>query len=151
MARTEWSIFQVDTAQDITPTIRHVSFGHPFCFSNNDIRSQLSKLTQVRTISFDSGTIEGLFSEASLSQLKHFRVLWTNRGYFDRLPSSIGVLKQLRLLSLLNNLHIKKLPESVCELRNLYELRLAGCIFLKELPANIKNMVSLRTLSITTL
>ncbi|KAF7852004.1 hypothetical protein BT93_L1697 [Corymbia citriodora subsp. variegata] len=153
VAQTESSNMKVRT-QDISQRVRHISFPDLSDVPKDELRGCLSKLNRrIRTIkceglgSSDSGEF---FLETCISRFKHMRVLWLKNSRFDLLPSSIGGLKHLRLLSLSHNHEIKKLPKSVYELLNLQTLNLARCDKLKELPANIKNMISLRFLWITT-
>ncbi|GMN70391.1 hypothetical protein TIFTF001_039443 [Ficus carica] len=63
---------------------------------------------------------------------------------------SIGALKHLRYRSLSGNKKIKKLPDSICKLQNLQTLLLDRCSELEELSRDISNLVSLRTLFVTT-
>jgi Leucine-rich repeat (LRR) protein len=56
----------------------------------------------------------------------------------------------LRFLNLEFNDEIKRLPDSICKLHNLQTLRLVGCENLERLPKGIRNMISLRLLTVTT-
>ncbi|XP_030445958.2 putative disease resistance protein RGA1 [Syzygium oleosum] len=149
VAQTETSTMEV-WGQDISPTTRHISFPNPSRVPKDELCGCLSKLGCVRTITFEKGSSGEFFLETCISRFKHLRVLWLEDCGFDLLPSSIGRLKHLRYLSLGRNYDIKKLPKSVCKLHNLQFLVLGACTELEELPANIRNMISLRSLDVTT-
>ncbi|XP_010070400.2 putative disease resistance protein RGA3 [Eucalyptus grandis] len=150
VAQTESFNMKVWT-QDISPTIRHVSFPDPFYASEDELSGCFNKLSRIHTImcqGLESSDSE-FFLETCILRFKHLRVLWLEHSRFDLLPSSIGDLKHLRYLSLFGGT-IKKLPKSFYELRNLLFLNLAGCENLEELSADIKNMINIRALHITT-
>ncbi|MED6181649.1 hypothetical protein PIB30_021242 [Stylosanthes scabra] len=87
---------------------------------------------------------------ACVSSCKYLRYLDLYESTFETLPGSISKLKHLRYLSLSNNRRIRRLPESICTLQNLEELHLRGCIELETLPKKIRNLISIRFMSITT-
>ncbi|XP_049402801.1 disease resistance protein Roq1-like [Solanum stenotomum] len=62
------------------------------------------------------------------------------------LPSSIGNLSALKLLSLVGCEHLASLPKSLCNLNNLRWLRLRGCNILENLPENIGDLQELEEL-----
>jgi Leucine-rich repeat (LRR) protein len=88
--------------------------------------------------------------EVYISRFKYLRVLDFKKSSFEELPSSIGTLIHLRFLNLEDNDEIKRLPDSICKLHNLQPLWLAGCENLERLPKGIRNMISLRSLIVTT-
>ena len=67
---------------------------------------------------------------------------------FEVWPSSIGALAHLRYLNLSGKGKITKLPDSTCKLQGLQSLLLYGCNELEELLRDIRNLVSLRNLSL---
>ncbi|KAK3446889.1 hypothetical protein EUGRSUZ_A02513 [Eucalyptus grandis] len=151
VAQTESSNMKVWT-QDISPTIRHVSFPALSGVPKDELSGCFNKPSRIRTIKcqkLGSSDSEEFFLETCILRFKHLRVLWLEDSSFDLLPSSIGDLKHLRYLNLSFGT-IKKLPKSVYELRNLQILDLARCENLAELSADIKNMINLRSLYITT-
>ncbi|KAK3446891.1 hypothetical protein EUGRSUZ_A02516 [Eucalyptus grandis] len=151
VAQTESSNMKVWT-QDISPTIRHVSFPDLSGVPKDELSGCFNKPSRIRTImcqKLGSSDSEEFFLETCILRFKHLRVLWLEESSFNLLPSSIGDLKLLRYLKLSDGT-INKLPKSVYELCNLQILDLAVCQNLEELSADIKNMINLRALYITT-
>ncbi|KAK9940373.1 hypothetical protein M0R45_017038 [Rubus argutus] len=64
------------------------------------------------------------------------------------LPSSIGRLRRLKVLSMRNCRSLVSLPESICTLAYLQELYLAGCSKLYTLPDNLRNAQALTILEV---
>lgn len=86
----------------------------------------------------------------SISEFKYLRVLIFRNTWFEVIPSSIGGLKHLRLLSLHGDDSIKTLPDSVCKLVFLQTLDVRYCDGLERLPRDIGELVNLRSLYLTT-
>ncbi|KAF8021548.1 hypothetical protein BT93_G1866 [Corymbia citriodora subsp. variegata] len=119
------------------------------------LRKPTSKrLRAIRREGFQLGVDDGVVTEefvrTCISNCKRLRYLDLSCGSFEKLPSSICNLKQLRSLLLRENKRLEKLPDTICELQSLLQLSLHGCSKLDNLPKNMEKLVSLRFLSITT-
>ena len=121
-----------------------------FFFDNDqEVTTQLEKLSKVRTTIFETKQPVSLF-EACILRFKYLRVLNFKESSFEVLPSSIGTLKLLRYLNLSGNRIIKQLSNSICKLHSLQTLLLADCENLERLPKDMRYMISLRFLMVTT-
>ncbi|KAL5576033.1 hypothetical protein UlMin_017732 [Ulmus minor] len=116
--------------------------------------SFLSSLDKVRTIRFSiDDEVEpsrACLVDKCIMRFKYLRILDLSNSTFEMLPSSIGRAKHLRYLDLSRNMKMRKLPDSICKLQSLLTLKLEGCENLEGLPRDMKNLISLRFLSITT-
>ncbi|CAJ2673533.1 unnamed protein product [Trifolium pratense] len=130
--------------ENIRENVRHLSV------LQNDLLSQISIPTGLRTILFPDGANSTPFLNNCLSRCKYLRLLKINNSRYKNLPRSIGKLKHLRCLRLVNNQKLERLPDSVCELQNLQTLNLNGCEKLQKLPNGIGNLIKLQELYITT-
>ncbi|XP_020212919.1 disease resistance protein RGA2 [Cajanus cajan] len=135
--------------QNIPDNVRHL------CFAERNLLGSLftTKSVAVRTILFQDDTI-GFNGETLLntcvSKFKYLRVLDLSYSTFEIFPRSIGKLKHLRYLSIMNSHNIKRLPNSICKLQHLQVLKLDGCTKLETLPKGLRKLISLRHLEITT-
>ncbi|KAK2987341.1 hypothetical protein RJ640_023642 [Escallonia rubra] len=117
--------------------VRHVSFSQLAPFPE-----PLLEVKRLRTIfSHKIGTSNGF---TLISTFRYLRVLDLNN--FVEVQSSIGDLKHLRYLSIVEN--CSTLPESVGRLLNLQYLKL-HCSYLRELPKDFGNLINLRYLSLS--
>ncbi|CAJ2673549.1 unnamed protein product [Trifolium pratense] len=130
--------------ENIRENVRHLSV------LQNDLLSQISIPTGLRTILFPDGANSKPFLNNCLSRCKYLRLLEINNSRYKNLPRSIGKLKHLRCLRLVNNQELERLPDSVCKLQNLQTLDLRDCKKLQKLPNGIGNLIKLQELSITT-
>ncbi|CAJ2673541.1 unnamed protein product [Trifolium pratense] len=130
--------------ENIRENVRHLSVGE------NDLLSQISIPTGLRTILFPDGANSKRFLNNCLSRCKYLRLLSIYNSRYKNLPRSIGKLKHLRCLRLVNNQELERLPDSVCKLQNLQTLDLSECENLLKLPNGIGNLIKLQELSITT-
>ncbi|CAJ1911745.1 unnamed protein product [Sphenostylis stenocarpa] len=143
------SLFINSHIQNIPENVQHMSIAESNLFG----ALLTTKSVAVRTILFPNGA-EGANSEALLntcaSKFKYLRVLDLSYSTCETLPRSIGKLRHLRYLSIMNNSNIKRLPDSICNLQNLLVLKLEGCKELEALPEGLRKLISLRHLGITT-
>ncbi|KAM7460277.1 hypothetical protein LguiA_026360 [Lonicera macranthoides] len=111
----------------------------------------LLKLNKVRSFSFqfEVGPISKTFLDTLIKTFSCLRVLDLCGSKFEELSSSVGTLKHLRFLSLLDNNIIKALPNTICNLVNLQTLMLRGCAMLHDLPRDFGNLSSLIYLDLT--
>ncbi|XP_045816658.1 disease resistance protein RGA2-like [Trifolium pratense] len=130
--------------ENIRENVRHLSV------LQNDLLSQISIPTGLRTILFPDGANSKPFLNNCLSRCKYLRLLEINNSRYKNLPRSIGKLKHLRCLRLVNNQELERLPDSVCKLQNLQTLELTNCQKLQKLPNGIGNLIKLQELYITT-
>ncbi|XP_030925534.1 putative disease resistance protein RGA4 isoform X2 [Quercus lobata] len=114
-----------------------------------EVTTQLEKLSKVQTIIFKTKQPVSLL-EVCIRRFKYLRVLDLEKSSFEVLPSSIGSLKHLRYLNLSFNHIIKQLPNSICKLHGLQSLALDHCSNLEGLPKGIRDIISLKCLSVTT-
>ncbi|KAK9921871.1 hypothetical protein M0R45_030366 [Rubus argutus] len=145
----EWCVVDSST-KDMAENVKHLSF---LKFDNKlMVSTMLQKCKKVQSITAD-GTDEAPLDESFLdtcfSKCKYLRVLRLRELPLKELPSSIGTLKHLRYLNLVENVEITKLPNAICMLQSLQNLNLAGCENLQELPRDISNLISLRFLALT--
>ncbi|XP_045816668.1 disease resistance protein RGA2-like [Trifolium pratense] len=138
--------FQLLNFQDenIRENVRHLSV------LQNDLLSQISIPTGLRTILFPDGANSKPFLNNCLSRCKYLRLLKIKNSRYKNLPRSIGKLKHLRCLGLVSNQELERLPDSVCKLQNLQTLDLRDCQKLQKLPNGIGNLIKLQELCITT-
>ncbi|KAL5575078.1 hypothetical protein UlMin_016777 [Ulmus minor] len=85
-----------------------------------------------------------------IGRFNFLQILDLSNSSLEMLPSSIGRAKHLRYLDLSWNKKMSRLPDSICKLQSLLTLKLEGCSNLEGLPRDMKNLISLRFLSITT-
>ncbi|CAJ2673551.1 unnamed protein product [Trifolium pratense] len=130
--------------ENIRENVRHLSV------LQNDLLSQISIPTGLRTILFPDGANSKPFLNNCLSRCKYLRLLEINNSRYKNLPRSIGKLKHLRCFRLVNNQELERLPDSVCKLQNLQTLELTNCQKLQKLPNGIGNLIKLQELYITT-
>jgi len=67
----------------------------------------------------------------------------------EELPDSLGTLSKLEIVSLTDCPTLKQLPDSLCKLSNLKTLRLTACQSLEKLPDSLCNLSNLITLGLT--
>ncbi|CAJ2673565.1 unnamed protein product [Trifolium pratense] len=130
--------------ENIRENVRHLSV------LENDLLSQISIPTGLRTMLFPDGANNKPFLNNCLSMCKYLRLLEINNSRYKNLPCSICKLKHLRCLRLVNNQELERLPDSVCKLQNLQTLDLHDCQKLQKLPNGIGNLIKLQELCITT-
>ncbi|KAF7850857.1 hypothetical protein BT93_L4943 [Corymbia citriodora subsp. variegata] len=158
VAQNDCSIVALDTAE-ISEGIRYVSLSSSSLkgISNFNgvppfLKNPTSKRLRAIKLQFKvaDGVITEEFSKICISKCNSLRYLDLPFGTFEKMPSSICKLKQLRMLSLQYNKRLKKLPDTICELQSLLYLSLVGCSELAHLPKNMKRLINLRYLYITT-
>nr|GLL47510.1 putative disease resistance protein RGA3 [Ipomoea trifida] len=136
---------------EIPESVHHLFF-HADNLSREEFPQPLLNLKNLRyfAYSFRVGPVSKTFVKKAFLNFRHLRVLMLQNLELEELPSSIGLLKQLRHLNLSNNCNIKSLPECICKLVNLQTLNLINCEQLKELPRNFgQQLMSLKTLYLT--
>ncbi|KAM1738671.1 hypothetical protein ACFX11_014466 [Malus domestica] len=131
----------------ISENVRHLTILE----IGQNVSTTLQKLNKVRTIVVPQGeNIDESFLRACISRFKYLRVLTLICVSCELLPSSIGSLKHLRSIFLVENEKITALPNSICKLQSLQTLKLTQCVNLEELPRDMRKLISLRCLLITT-
>jgi len=143
IAKDEFQLLKIPD-EIILENILHLSF------NTNELLGLTPIPSGLRTMIFPKGANNEAFLKTLVSKCKFLRVLQLTDSTYESLPRSIGKLKHLRYLSLLDSEELKSLPNSVCKLQNLHTLNLEGCIKLQKLPNGIGNLISLRQLGITT-
>ncbi|EOA12269.1 hypothetical protein CARUB_v100079901mg, partial [Capsella rubella] len=108
------------------------------------------KTGKVVQLDLEATTLNGpLRSNSSLFRLQHLHNLYLSYNYFTgTLPSSIGSLKYLRVLSLRGCNLFGKIPSSLGNLSYLTELDLSFNGFSGELPDSMSNLYQLRYLKL---
>ncbi|PWA80425.1 leucine-rich repeat domain, L domain-like protein [Artemisia annua] len=149
--------------QDYNPTIFHVTKIHvgsdiltPPCKPNATLSSNgLMKLTYLKTLSiFDCFTItpyslsSSLFENKSFSSLEHLSLV-SNPSLHGDIPSSLGYVKSLRVLSLSQNKLSGEIPQGICGLVNLQQLDLSYNHLTGSIPQEIGNLKSLTILDLS--
>ncbi|KAL4616403.1 hypothetical protein ACB092_07G196500 [Castanea dentata] len=120
-----------------------------FLDNDQEVTTQLEKLSKVRTIIFQTTQPMSLL-EVCISKFKYLRVLDLRESSFEVLPSFVGTLKHLRYLDLSDNRKSKQLPNSICKLHSLQTLLLENCINLERLPKGIRDIINLKLMIVTT-
>ncbi|GKC41612.1 piriformospora indica-insensitive protein 2-like protein [Tanacetum coccineum] len=149
--------------QDYNPTIFHVTKIHvgsdiltPPCKPTASLSSiGLMKLTYLKTLSiFDCFTStpyslsSSLFENKSLSSLEHLSLV-SNPGLHGGIPSSLGYVKSLRVLSLSQNKLSGEIIQGICGLVNLQQLDLSYNHLTGSIPHEIGNLKSLNILDLS--
>ncbi|KAL3715780.1 hypothetical protein ACJRO7_007515 [Eucalyptus globulus] len=143
------------SSQTIPERTRHVSLLQTVSsgqLKENESPPFLSRLksNRVRMIDCVSQDMCNTRDLDSMSKCEYLRFLHLSFSSFEELPSSIGKLKHLAVLSLWGNFRMKKLPDAMCELHSLLFLSVIGCSGLEELPRDMDRMINLRCLWLTT-
>ncbi|KAK1412148.1 hypothetical protein QVD17_33159 [Tagetes erecta] len=148
---------QEDGQQDYSPTIFHVTKIHigndiltPPCKPNATLSSKgLMKLPYLKTLSLFNcfnvtpvSLTSSLFENSSLSSLEHLALV-SNPGLHGTIPSSLGYLQSLRVLSLSQNMLSGEIPQEICGLVNLQQLDLSYNHLTGSIPQEIGKMKSL--------
>ena len=102
-----------------------------FSSSKDDVR-------RLRTCVFENVVLGN-----TLLNFNCLRVLKLYGYSIKELPSSVGLLIHLRLLSV-RCVYIRALPKSITKLYNLQSLRIEGCLNVKEPLEDLKQLVNLR-------
>ncbi|CAL5017354.1 unnamed protein product [Urochloa decumbens] len=85
----------------------------------------------------------------SVGRLKQLRYLNAPRIWHGMVPKCITKLSNLRYLSLRRSCSVIALPESIGEMEDLVHLDLSGCIGIEELPESFGNLTSLEHVDFT--
>ncbi|XP_071735964.1 uncharacterized protein [Rutidosis leptorrhynchoides] len=148
---------QEDGQQDYNPTIFHVTKIHigtdiltPPCKPNATLSSKgLIKLPYLKTLSlFNCFTItpfslsSSLFENKSLSSLEHLALV-SNPSLHGTIPSSLGLIQTLKVLSLSQNMLSGEIPKEICELVSLEQLDLSYNLLTGSIPQEIGGLKSL--------
>ncbi|KAF8028478.1 hypothetical protein BT93_E1176 [Corymbia citriodora subsp. variegata] len=143
------------SSQRIPERTRHVSLLQTVSsgqLKENEAPPFLSrlKLNRVRMIHWVSQDTFNTRDADSMSKCEYLRFLHLSSSSFEELPSSIGRLKHLTVLSLGGNCRMKKLPDAICKLHSLLFLSISRSSGLEELPRDMDRMINLRCLQLTT-
>nr|XP_043625830.1 receptor like protein 29-like [Erigeron canadensis] len=143
--------------QDYNPTIFHVTKIHigtdiltPPCKSTATLSQKgLTKLPYLKTLSLFNCFIttpfslsSSLFENNSLSSLEHLALV-SNSGLHGTIPSSLGLIQTLRVLSLSQNMLSGEIPKGICGLMNLQQLDLSYNHLTGSIPQEIGGLKSL--------
>ncbi|KAI3818440.1 hypothetical protein L1987_12247 [Smallanthus sonchifolius] len=144
-------------SQDYNPTIFHVTKIHigtdiltPPCKPNASLSSTgLMKLPYLKTLSLFNcfnmtpvSLTSSLFENNSLSSLEHLALV-SNPSLHGSIPSSLGYLQSLRVLSLSQNKLTGDIPQEICGLVNLQQLDLSYNHLTGTVPQEIGKLKSL--------
>lgn len=148
---------QEDGQQDYNPTIFHVTKIHvgtdiltPPCKPTATLSPKgLIKLPYLKTLSlFNCFTMtpfslsSSLFENKSLSSLEHLALV-SNPSLHGSIPSSLGHIQTLRVLSLSQNMLTGEIPIEICGLVSLQQLDLSYNHLTGSLPQEIRGLKSL--------
>lgn len=86
---------------------------------------------------------------SSIGNLVQLRVIRISGTKINKVPESIGNIRDLERLTLMDNMRLTTLPESLGQLSNLRYINLDGNANLESLPESIGHLPHLRTLSIS--
>ncbi|KAD7116923.1 hypothetical protein R6Q59_006404 [Mikania micrantha] len=160
---TPWSgvqcelMAQDDGSQDYNPTIFHVTKIHigndilnPPCKPTASLSSRgLLKLPYLKTLSlFNCFNVtpvslsSSLFENSCLSSLEHLALV-SNPSLHGSIPSSLGHIQTLRVLSLSQNMFTGVIPQEICGLVNLQQLDLSYNHLTGSVPQEIGKLKSL--------
>ncbi|KAL7606677.1 hypothetical protein Lser_V15G15539 [Lactuca serriola] len=146
-----------DGQQDYNPTIFHVTKIHigtdiltPPCKPTATLSQRgLTKLPYLKTLSlFNCFTLSpfsltsSLFENSSLSALEHLALV-SNPSLHGSIPSSLGHIQSLRVLSLSQNKLTGEIPQQICGLVNLQQLDLSYNQITGSIPQEIGGLKSL--------
>ncbi|CAH1416582.1 unnamed protein product [Lactuca virosa] len=146
-----------DGQQDYNPTIFHVTKIHigtdiltPPCKPTATLSQRgLTKLPYLKTLSlFNCFTLSpfsltsSLFENSSLSALEHLALV-SNPSLHGSIPSSLGHIQSLRVLSLSQNKLTGEIPQQICGLVNLQQLDLSYNQLTGSVPQEIGGLKSL--------
>ncbi|KAF8020104.1 hypothetical protein BT93_G0723 [Corymbia citriodora subsp. variegata] len=136
--------------EKLDPSISHlkclVSLNLKFCSYLDRLPVELACMTALKELSIDETSIRQIPS--SIGNLKQLEILSGFKCPLTYLPSSISYLSVLSKISL-DGAKINELPISLGELSNLRLLSLRGCLGVEELPDSIGKMGSLEELDIS--
>ncbi|XP_024965055.1 piriformospora indica-insensitive protein 2-like [Cynara cardunculus var. scolymus] len=146
-----------DDQQDYNPTIFHVTKIHigtdvltPPCKPTATLSPKaLLKLPYLKTLSLFNCFTESpfflsssLFENNSLSSLEHLALV-SNPSLHGSIPSSLGHIQGLKILSLSQNNLTGEIPDEICGLVNLQELDLSYNQITGSVPQEIGSLTSL--------
>ncbi|XP_058108832.1 disease resistance protein RGA2-like [Magnolia sinica] len=146
VAGSECSLVDIREQASLNPS----NLRHSFLYvSDEEVASiwpTLYKANKLRTLLCDSRIYMPRVPNNLFNHFRHLRALDLSYTSIQKLPGTVGKLKQLRYLDL-SLTDIKKLPEGVGKLKQLRYLDLSQAE-IEELPEEVSNCVNLQTLKL---
>ncbi|XP_031475730.1 disease resistance protein RPV1-like isoform X1 [Nymphaea colorata] len=117
------------------------------CVHLNVLPDSICWLSSLKVLSLDLGGLGSLPERlGDMGSLSEFDLCGT---HIDKIPDSIGELKNLRKLLLSRCARLSRLPDSICLLSSLEILDLEDCLSLASLPERLGDMGALRKLKLS--
>ena len=115
-----------------------------YCGSLTQVPSEFKHLDKLKTL-----ILEGCSSLEVFPELPgNIECLVLSGTEIEEVPSSVGNLTQLHILSMRDCKRLVSLPTSICKLKLLFSLSLSGCANLERLPEIMEPMWSLMVLEL---
>ncbi|XP_058108830.1 disease resistance protein RGA2-like [Magnolia sinica] len=143
VAGSECSLVDIREQASLNPS----NLRHSFLYGSFVVWPTLYKANKLRTLLCDSRIYMPRVPNNLFNHFRHLRALDLSHTSIQKLPGTVGKLKQLRYLDL-SHTGIEELPEGLSNCGNLQTLILNGCVQLKKLPKGLGKMINLRHLGL---
>ncbi|XP_058108831.1 disease resistance protein RGA2-like [Magnolia sinica] len=143
VAGSECSLVDIREQASLNPS----NLRHSFLYGSFVVWPTLYKANKLRTLLCDSRIYMPRVPNNLFNHFRHLRALDLSHTSIQKLPGTVGKLKQLRYLDL-SWTAIEELPEEVSNCVNLQTLKLDYCLQLKKLPKGLGKMINLRHLGL---